>query len=94
MKQVKLNDWDFIDRVIQTRKAKRINWKKYFGCSLTKAITLHRNLGRHSTQTFKILANKLLEYGKPTEKVLKRLEISVRARYCEQGSYNKRVGLL
>ena len=94
MKQVKLDDWGYVETIIKARKDKRIRWSKYFGCSLTKAVTHYRNKGYDSNKTIQKLKSELLEHGMPSNAVMKRLIISVRSRYAEQQTYNSRKGLI
>lgn len=83
--------WDFVNNQIETSHLKRVSWKSILGFTLTEYITnLKETYHFTADETYNFIILKLQLINADNEDILRRLKISVYARYCEQGSYNKR----
>lgn len=91
MIQANLNNWDIINIQIQKSSIKRVNWVEILGKTLTQEITEHRLNGLSSENTYKVIKSKLLLNNITDTDILRRLRISVSARYGEQKAFNNRM---
>lgn len=91
----KLNEWDEVNKKIESSRIRRMPWKKILGESLTARIHKIKNKGHNSDETYSILVrnpaigtycrNNPLE----AQRLLENLKISVCARFGESKTAKK-----
>lgn len=89
--QTNLNNWGIINAQIERSKIKRVNWVELLGHTLTEEITKHKLNGLNSENTFKVIKSKLLINNITETDILRRLKISVSARFGEQDAAIRRL---
>lgn len=91
--------WDVIDEQIERSKIKRYDWTKIFGRSLTQEILMLKKKGLDVDQAFEELKqdikvlNFIDENKREKKKILENLKISVHARFGENNTANKVMGV-
>lgn len=88
-----MTHWEIINEQVQRTKIRRINYKAIFGKTLTAYITDLRLQGLNSTQTEYVIVEHLKRLHCNTPELVRRIQISISARYGEQESAAKRYEL-
>ena len=93
MKQKKLDEcWDTVNEQIEKSTILRIKWKEIFGHTLTEHITTikEKNPNIGSIEIFEMIKKELVNLQINNNEILRRIYISVCARYGEQKIYVNR----
>lgn len=92
MSSSQLQVWDFVNRQVQASSVKRVNWKALLGMTLTEYITNLKTLyDCNVEQTYNHIVGQLQKMNIEDNDTLRRVKISVYARFGEQASYKKRL---
>lgn len=85
--------WDYVNEQVQHSTIKRVNWKTFLGMTLTEYITNLKTLyDLNADQTYNHIVGVLQRMNLDDHDTLRRVKISVYARFGEQNSYKKRQG--
>ena len=87
------DEWDVVNEAIARNKGFRIDWKQYFGKSLTKTTAKLYSQGKSVQESFEKLSSILAQLGITNPKIYENLKIGVSSRYGEMNSELKELGL-
>lgn len=86
--------WDFVNAQIEVSTIRRVNWKALLGMTLTEYITSLKNTyDMNVEQCYNHIVGYLAKHNLDNADNVRRVKISVYARYGEQNSMKKRMEL-